>query len=100
MLFLCIFSLVIWLLSLVICFNKLVINWFYAFCKNAKKDFNFRGAEPPYNPLIMKKIKYYNCIMTKTKKWSNTYKKTLIVKNQKDSLKNNIVNMEEIKLKK
>ena len=38
--------------------------------------------------------------MTKTKKWSNAYKKASTAKNQKGSLKNNIANMEEIKLKK
>lgn len=37
--------------------------------------------------------------MTKTKKWSNTYKKPSTAKTQKGSLKNNIANMEEIKLR-
>jgi hypothetical protein len=28
-------------------------NKIYVFCKNAKKEFNFRGAKPPYDPLLL-----------------------------------------------
>jgi hypothetical protein len=34
-------------------------------------------------PFLMKKIKYYNCIMTKRKKWSNAYKKSINCKKPK-----------------
>jgi hypothetical protein len=30
---------------------ELIYLLFYAFFKNAKKDFNFRRAKPPYDPL-------------------------------------------------